>query len=323
MAHRAQHLKQQPAIFSPSIARAAASTAKDWAYVDAWLKTKFPGQKVPPFERNVDTLKALLTLAAHNESADEERHQLARIEASALQEVKAAEAEAVKRRQAYQSSGGEANLSAESVADDVLQAVESRLPKDGSAALDAMADMAIELGVAYPTPEELACNFVELQARSFELEQMTGRVALLQKYLDRESAAAETFLREIQGEEHQLPIDLDKRNLELQRLVQTMSLQLPELRKQVLSLETSVSLPKTTVEDVRQDEEGYLELLAKKKDLDAQLQAFAGLPPDIEAARQELEHLRTELRTATHRRDAGWEGLVERESPFKPRSRRP
>ncbi|KAK9424937.1 hypothetical protein SUNI508_13322 [Seiridium unicorne] len=322
MAHLAKHLSQ-PAIFSPSVARAAASTAKDWSYIDGWLKIKFKGQKVPPFERNADTLKALLALAAHNEAADEERDQLARIEAAALEEVKAAEADTAKRREAYEAAGGQDALNGEFIADDLVQAINNSLTKDGSVALDSMASMAVEIGMAYPTPEELGCKFVELQARVFELEQTTERVGLLQKYLDRQSVTVDDFLEELHGQEYQPTDDLAKKNLELQRQVKAMAAQLPELYQQVASLETAVGPPSLTVEEVRKDEEGYLDLLAKKKDLDAQVKAFAGLPPDIEAARAELEALRAELRIATQRRDAGWEGLVERESPFKPRTRRP
>lgn len=322
MAHRAKHLSQ-PAIFSPSVARAAASSAKDWSYVDAWLKAKYQGQKVPPFERNADTLKVLLALAAHNEAVDEERDQLARIESAALEEVQAAEKETARRRETCQAAGEDGPLDAELIADDILHAIENGLTKEGRAALDAMATMAVELGVAYPTSEELGCKFVELQGRSFELQQTAERVALLQKYLDRESATVRKFLQDLEGEEFQSPPGLQKHNLELRQQVKAMTAQLPEIQQQIASLEASIGLPVLTVEHVKKDEEDYLHQLSKKKDLDAQLKAFAGLPPDLEAARQELETLRTELRTATHRRDAGWEGLVERESPFKPRSRRP
>jgi HAUS augmin-like complex subunit 1 len=328
MAHLASHLSSQPAIYSPSVARAAASTAKDWSYIDGWLRTKFRGQNVPPFERNADTLKALLALAAQNEAADEEREQLSRIEAAVLDDVKAAgaEADADARRHLHKttdldSQGGIIN---ESVADDIVSAVEHSLPKDGLVALDAMASMAIELGLPCPTPEELGCKFVELQARAYELEQATERVALLQKYLDRESSRADTFLQDLQGSEFVPPPNLAKQNVELQSRVKAMAGQLPDLLNQAASLEASIGAPSLlTVEEVRQDEQDYLVLLGRKKEMDARVKAFAGLPPDLEAARQELEALRSELRAATQRRDAGWEGLVERESPFKPRSKRP
>ena len=94
MAHLAPHLHQHhhhhqsnAAIFSPSVARAAASTAKDWSFVDDWLHRKYAASSasgggggktaakrsswttVPQFERNPETLKALLALAAANEAS--------------------------------------------------------------------------------------------------------------------------------------------------------------------------------------------------------------------------------------------------------------
>jgi HAUS augmin-like complex subunit 1 len=53
--------------------------------------------------------------------------------------------------------------------------------------------------------------------------------------------------------------------------------------------------------------------------LDARVKAFMGLPADTDAARRELERVRDELGDITRRRDAVFEGLVERETPRKPR----
>ncbi|KAI0012410.1 hypothetical protein F4779DRAFT_64705 [Xylariaceae sp. FL0662B] len=327
----AHHLAPQTAIFSPSVARAAASAAKDWAYVDGWLRSKYAAEKnrpPPSFERNPETLRALLALAAANEAADEEREQLLRVEEAALDEARAAERERAKRREQPAARGDEGGGGGEGmvvdgdlIAEDLLTALEERLSKEGRTALDAMAGMAVELGMAYPTPEALGARFVELQGRAFEVQDMIERVNLLQRYLDREAARLDAFIEELQGEKFQPAPDLAKQNLELQRKIKGMSAKLPELRQQVISLEKSIGLPSITVEEVRKDEEVYLELLAKKKELDAQVKDFAGLPPDIEAARAELEALRTELREVTERRDEHFEKLVERESPVKTRRR--
>jgi HAUS augmin-like complex subunit 1 len=75
------------AIFSPSQARQQLAQAKDWNYVDTWLSTHYSGRPAPPFERNPETLKALLALAAHNEAADEERDLLQKLESKALQQL--------------------------------------------------------------------------------------------------------------------------------------------------------------------------------------------------------------------------------------------
>ncbi|KAL7620013.1 hypothetical protein AAE478_010562 [Parahypoxylon ruwenzoriense] len=332
MAHHLPH-QQAAAIFSPSVARAAASTAKDWSYVDSWLRSKYGKNKIPPFERNPDTLKALLALAAANEAADDDRDQLARLEEAALDEVRRheRETEEQRRRQQQQTQTQQDTADAETeaaipdgatFAADLLAAIESNLSKDGSVALSAMSSMALALGTADPSPSSLGASFVSLQAQAASLEDALARVGLLQQYLDREALATQSFLDELQRDgPYQLAPDLAKQNLELQRRVRAMASRLPELRQHVLALEKAVGPPGITVDDVRRDEETYLDLLARKKDLDARVDAFAGLPPDLDAARAELEALRTQLRGLTEQRDANFERLVERESPVKSRRR--
>src|SRR5438045_1541022 len=77
------------AIFSPSQARQQLVQAKDWNYVDTWLSSHYGGRPAPPFERNSETLKVLLALAAYNEAADEERDLLQKLEVKALQHLRA------------------------------------------------------------------------------------------------------------------------------------------------------------------------------------------------------------------------------------------
>ncbi|KAI0912432.1 hypothetical protein F4823DRAFT_581463 [Ustulina deusta] len=359
------HLAPQAAIFSPSIARAAASTAKDWAYVDAWLRRQYAHlgpddastrtrtrtvskpttttSSPPAFERNPDTLEALLALIAANEEADEERGRLARLESAALDEVRATEREKESRRRqgtaaapannnnsnSNTGSGGSSDaataIHGDLLAEDLLEALDASLSKDGRTALDAMADVSLSLHApADPDAARLSHRFVELQGAAHEAAHLLHRVGLLQAYLDDEAARLRGLLEDLRrGPQYQLPADSDSSsNAELRRAVEDAAASLPELRRHVEALEKRVGIPALTVEDLRLDEDAYLDLLAKKKDLDAEVRAFAGLPPDVEAARAELERLRAQLREATERRDANFEMLVERESPVKVRTSR-
>lgn len=297
------HLAPSTAIFSPSVARIAASTARDWASVDAWLAAKFPDRPPPPFERNPDTLRALLALASHNEAADEERDLLARAEAHALAEVNAASEEA-----------GEPTLP-----EVILDGVEAGLTKEGRVALDAMASVAATLGVAYPEPEHLGQKMVDLQARAFSLEQTAQRVETMRRHLEAETEKIRDTLRELESDEYVPPTDLAKRNLELQRRIKAMAAKLPELRDRAAAVSAAGGGGQITVEHLAEDEARYLASLAKRRELEGQLAAFQDLPTDMDSARAELEALRSELRALTRRRDAVFEGLVEAESPKKRR----
>ncbi|KAI1262052.1 hypothetical protein F5Y18DRAFT_186779 [Xylariaceae sp. FL1019] len=310
------------AIFSPSVARAAANTAKDWAYADTWLRTKYshlPTKERPPsFERNADTLDALLALIAANEAADDDRHRLDRLQEIALAEIQAAEDDKPQRR--ARDAASEHTLQPDLLAQDLLHAIDGGLVNDGRTALDAMADVAIALDTAAdPSPGTLAHRFVDLQGRAHQLDYTLQRVRLLQSYVDAESTRLAALLHHLHGapQYHLDPAILEKNSHLAQSIAETRAC-LPELKRQVDTLSKLVGTPALTVDDARADEEAYLSLLAGKKDLDAQVKAFAGLPPDIDAARRELDALRCQLRDATHTRDANFEMLVERESPVKP-----
>jgi HAUS augmin-like complex subunit 1 len=276
------HLQKQAAIFSPSVARAAASAAKDWNAVDSWLASRL-GRAPPPFERNADTLRVLLSLVSANEGADEERDALCRVEADALAEIKAAAQDEDDVHRAKE---------------DILELIEASLPREGKTALDALASSAVELGLS--TNADAAAvgeRLASLQAEIFTLSQAADRVAVLRRYIESESARMEAAVQ----------------NLEIQRRIKAAVAALPKARKMDATQEGAV-----TAEQVRFEEEELLALLAKRNGLDSQVRGFEGLPPDTDAARRELEGLRDELREVTRRRDAVFEGLVERETPRKP-----
>jgi HAUS augmin-like complex subunit 1 len=307
----AHHLDSNTAIFSPSIARLAASTARDWSYIDTWLASKLPStSSLPPFERNPETLKALLALASANEQADEERHLLAQAEATALQELQDADTT---------SSSPQGKFSHRQLREGLLAAIEDELPTEGQTALDALASSAVTLGIANPDPETMARRMITLQTSIYEMEQMKTRVSILQRHLDAELASNEEFLRRLQGNEYKPSEDMPKENLDMQRRVKAASAQLPELQDRVAQLAASVDSNHPTIDDIASQEEAYLELLSRKKELDAQLAAFQGLPSDPDRARAELEALRRQLRGMTSRRDEVFEGLVEQASPVRRR----
>ncbi|SCO00404.1 uncharacterized protein FFB20_11194 [Fusarium fujikuroi] len=304
MAHH-RLLSQDSAIFSPSVARIAASTARDWSYIDAWLSSKFHPRPVPSFERNNDTLKVLLALASVNEAADDERNLVAKSEATALQELTDSERKIDKTSRPLREG--------------LIEAVEHNLPTDGHTALDAMANMALQFGVAFPEPDTLGQRMCQLQAGIHDAERMKARVEVLHKHIDDEAARVEELLKELQRDDYQPPAHLAKQNLNMQRKVKALSAKLPELQDKDTALAASADTSHPTIADLARDEQAYLSVLSRKKELDLQLATFHGLPSNPDVARAELEELRDQLRSVESQRDAVFEGLVERESPVKRR----
>lgn len=287
------------AVFSPSVARQQLAAAKDWNYIDSWLSTKFSG-KTPPFERNNDTLKALLSLAALNESADEERDLLARVEAKALRDLQA-------------STDADPNS-------EIIGALEKSLTREGASSLDALSSLSVLLNQPVADTENLGRRIVDLQVTSYNLEQASDRISVLERNLNTELDRINNLIKDLESDAYQCPSNLAKQTTEYQRKTKTLAAQLQDLKDRVSSLSAATGIPNTTVEEVKAEEDRFKDLTAKVNGLEAEVKNFQGLPQDTDLARLELESLRVELRDLMRQRDSMFEGLVERESPKKTRS---
>ncbi|CAG8977130.1 hypothetical protein HYALB_00003351 [Hymenoscyphus albidus] len=291
------HLSLSPAaIFSPSVARQHAAAAKDWNYVDNWLSSKFNGKTPPAFERNNDTLKALLALAALNESADEEQELLAKVEAKSLRDL-----------QAKEDAGPDTDL---------LHSLEDSLTREGESSLDALSSLSVALNQPIPDMEAMGRKIIDLHVASHDMDQTVDRVSILEKYLKAELEKVGNLVEELQGEAYQPPPDLMKQTVDYQRRIKGLTSKLPELKERVASLAAASGTP-ITIEEIQAEEIKYKALMAKVKDLETKVKSYHGLPQDTDLARLELESLRVELRSLTRKRDSMFEGLVERETPRK------
>ncbi|KAH6606302.1 hmg box-containing [Trichoderma cornu-damae] len=268
MAHRL--VDNSAAIFSPSVARIAASTARDWSYVDVWLASKSPAWKtsLPSFERNQDTLKALLALASLNEAADDQRRLLARVDATALQGLTAAHDKA---------ESGVAPSGIALTKGALLDAIEQSLPKEGASALNALTAVASEAATASPDPDHLGSLMLRLQGTIYGAEQTAARVDAFERQLQREAEAAEELLHALQSECYKPPSDLAKQNLDVQRRIKTVSAQLPDLHDRVSALGASIATPYLTIGDVIELEQRHQALTFHMRDLSEQI---ASLPQE-------------------------------------------
>jgi len=289
------------AIFSPTLARQALATTKDWNYIDAWLSRHFSPGSAPPFERNTETLKALLALAAVNESADEERDLLSKAEARSLGELR--------------------QLDTSDPHSDLLRDLEQNLTRDGKASLDALVETAATLNLPLADVEQMGRRIVDLQVTAFSIEQTISRIAVLHIHLQKELELAISMLHEFGGEEYQPSSKLGKQTIDCQRQAKGLAAKLPELREiiSVLSISENNGVARPTIQDVETEENKFKAALGRVKDLEAQVKSYHGLPHDTDLARLELESLRVELKALVKERDGMFEGLVERESPKKHR----
>lgn len=287
------------AIFSPSVARQQLAQAKDWNYVDSWLSTKFNGKTPPPFERNPDTLKALLALAAQNEAADEEADLISTAESRALQSIQ---------------SRPEPKANTE-----ILSSIEKHLTPEGTTSLDVLSSLSVELGQSLVDIEKIGRKIIDLQVVIYDLEQTSDRVSILENHLSAELESINVLIRDLESDTYQPPAELTKQTMEYQRKARALASKLPEMRDRAASVSMKGG-PRTTIQDVKKEEESFKELMVVVKEVETELKSFHGLPQDTDLARLQLESLRVELRELTQQRDSMFEGLVERESPKKSRS---
>ncbi|KAI9845434.1 MAG: hypothetical protein M1837_004912 [Sclerophora amabilis] len=300
------------AIFSPSLARQQSAIAKDWSYIDGWLASKF-SNTTPPFERNPETLKALLALAAHNESADEQADLLAKVQAKALREL---------REEAEACPEPEAGLLAE---------LESSLSCDGRQALEDIASLSVGLGTNSVDPEELGTQIITLTESLFTLSQHSQHVSSLQSAFETELEHLRRSLTEIESSPTLNPPPKTKTPTpDYPRLTKHLTAKLREYNDRLgaLGLTTpstsTANLPTTssssssaraaasiTIPALKTHEAETAQQIAQVATLEARVAAFRGLPHAKRDAVREVENAGRELDRLRRERDGLFEGLVE------------
>lgn len=273
------------ALFSPSKTRAAQARAKDWAVVDSWLSKRY-GSRIPNFERNEETLQALLTLANLNESADEQRSQIERIEKTALQ--------ALSRPQGV-------------INDEVLHAMQTELVNETH--FDTLAEVMVALDCASPDVMLVAKKMIDLTSTQFESTQRLQEAENQLEALKGEQVYVEGLLAELKSDAFQPPVDVVENTAEWTKSAKQLKAKIAEYEERL-----SASRPPSSagsIQTVQQRSDDVSRLRSQLAGLDLDLKAFQDLPTDARTARRKLEEARGELRSLTNRRDKLFESLAE------------
>ncbi|KAJ5884251.1 hypothetical protein N7504_011823 [Penicillium tannophilum] len=285
---------------SPTKARQAAMQAKDWAYINSWLTRKYTPKPVPQFERNEDTLRVLLTLAAANDAADEETNIHHRAQEEALHAFKVQEE--AERKDPHERQKNE-----------ILDEVEMCLDDKGRRDLDDLAESAVVMGnTLNPEPEDLSQSIVELTAEDFEAQDQIAKVETLRLYLQKELSRLQADLEELKSDEaYAMPQDVQAQTSEWIRGTKMLSTKVGEYHDRIASLERNQP-PGPTIEQLMVDEENVIRLQDTVKSLEARVRAFHDLPTDIPGARARYKELERELNQLNRHRDTLFGTLVGR-----------
>ena len=279
---------------SPSKVRAQQTQARDWNFVDLWLSSKLGGKPAPPFERNADTLKALLALAAWNENADEERELLENAKRKALMELR-------------DSILNDPNA-------DIVESLTAQLSPEGQDALATLARTSSALHSGSTSPSVLAQAIITLTTTSQVLDQQLARISNLKATLDHDLESHEKTLAYLQSPAFEAPESLPKQIQDWQRGTKALTPKLEEYRHRLSALSSSGLEPHISVADVIEKEKEVLERRDQVRDVEARVKLYKDLPADRKGAIEELERTRRELRALEKKRDGLFEGLVEDES---------
>ncbi|KAI9787034.1 MAG: hypothetical protein M1835_002880 [Candelina submexicana] len=295
-------------VFSPSKARQQLAEAKDWQYIDAWLSARYERKQPPAFERNSETLKVLLALAAHNEAVDEENELLAKLKERALEDLKAEVGELGSVLEAwgdFKFTKAKAELDA-----DILTALNGNLSEDGRQSLESIAALSVALGSPSTDPQRLGAKILELTKNEFDIQQQAQRVSTLQEGLESELSRLRDMLSELQSEAFITPPSLPQRTTEWTRGTKLLSAKLVDYSER-LPTASHTGEPSPSLQHVIAQEQDILELKAQVKAVEAEVRSFHGLPYDKELALLEVERIRCELEDLKRSRDSLFEDLVE------------
>ncbi|PWY64948.1 hypothetical protein BO83DRAFT_128118 [Aspergillus eucalypticola CBS 122712] len=281
-------------LLSPAKARQAAIQAKDWAYVNAWLSRQYAPNPVPSFERNEDTLRTLLALAAANDTADEEATVLHQAREQAVESFKAREENEEKQKV------------------EILDEVEHNLDDNGRRNLDDLAETTAVLGALGTSTRDLGQSIIELTMEEFDAQQQMSRVQALHEYLGRELATLREQLLDLKTSEvYETPANLPALTAEWTRETKLLSAKAGEYRDRFASLQRNKSKG-PTLEEVIAEEQSVIRMLESTETLVERVKKLHDLPSDIPGARAQYKELEQELDRLTQQQNTMSEKLAEK-----------
>lgn len=273
-------------VISPSKARRDAEKARDWAFVTSWLAKKYAPQPVPRFEHNDDVLQALLALVTANDAADGEAEILHQAREQDLAD--------------YDERRG--NAAGDPVRE-LLAEVEASLDEKGVSALQDLAEASVLLGTLRTDSASLAERMVEVKQDEFEAATQLRGVEAAQAYLERETALLAQDMNSLKTREDEAATEsLRQQTTQYNRDTKQVGMKLAEYKDRIAALER-VKMAGPQLEEVKADEKEILALQARVRGMEKQLADYHGLPPDLEAAKEEYQRSQRELQSLTRRRD--------------------
>jgi HAUS augmin-like complex subunit 1 len=206
----------------------------------------------------------------------------------------------------------------------LLQTITAHLTPQGADALQALAATAVSINAPSAHPETLAHALIAHTSTSQTLTNNIAHIEALQRYLDTQHALLRSQLKELQtNPAFTAPPALPRQATEQARQTKHLRTKVREYEDRLASFQaqqgrnaaTPASKDVGSAEAIAEmlEQQAGLDALARKVEgLEKEVDEFAGLPADREAARREVAKLEVEVDNVRRRRDALFEGLVGR-----------
>ncbi|PKY07358.1 hypothetical protein P168DRAFT_287850 [Aspergillus campestris IBT 28561] len=279
-------------LLSPAKARQAAIQAKDWAYVNAWLNRQYAPNSVPSFERNENTLRTLLALAAANDAADDEATLLHQAREQTVESFKTRERQLVKQKE------------------EILDTVELCLDDNAQRNLDDIAETAVNLNALGTETTDLSQSAIELTKEEFATREQLSRVETLRNHLEGELEMLRGQLDNLHSNPaYEAAADLPALTAEWTRSTKLLVAKVNEYQDKYTALERN--RPRgPTLQEVVAEEENITRLIDATRRLESQVRMFHDLPKDVRGARAKYKELELELDNLRQERDSMFENLM-------------
>lgn len=204
----------------------------------------------------------------------------------------------------------------------IIETIKDHLSPDGQEALRALAATAVALDTPSPDPETLAHALIAHTSTSQTLANNIAHIQTLQTYLDTQQSLLRAQLNHLQSNPaFSAPPSLQRQTTEQTRQTKHIRAKIREYEDRLSSLEKSHARTAPTpasknvssaeaIVDMLEQQTALNALRQKVERLEKEVDEYAGLPADREAARKEVAKLEVELDNVRRRRDALFEGLV-------------
>ncbi|KAF2835777.1 hypothetical protein M501DRAFT_1034080 [Patellaria atrata CBS 101060] len=268
------------ALFSPSKARQQRVLAQDWAHVETWLSSHYPGRSIPPFERNEETLKALLALTKVNERADEEGRMLRAVESEVVQKLRVGDEDS-------DPSG-------------LLGTLREALTPAGETALTALAGLGTELALPSTSPTVIAESLISLQSHIATLSMHIRHLSALHDHLTTTLEALRQDLQDFPSSLPPAPSATETQSYA--RATKLLRTKIAEYNSRLSSLPPSTH-PNVSITALIDAEAEVRALRTRIEELEQRVKAFGGLAGDREGLRRMIGKMESELEALKGRRE--------------------